>query len=183
MFAKRSVEQVDRRTLAARLPECCGRNLVIVEFKTPVRGDHVDTIGFQLFRSGDLDDRHGGVCREHCCKLALHIGSQMDDDNIGCARPFRQGLEKILKRLDSARRSTDPHDDGVGFRANQQFSRLIHGTPRVYRRIYDLRDSLRPSTLQCPAWFHLRELERHLFICPSSSHWRRNVAWPGTFSS
>src|ERR1043166_8702937 len=95
--------------MASWLVELLRCDFVVSDMEPPVRRNHIDMVGFQLGRSVNLCDGHVGSARYDASQSAVALRREMDDDDIGSTALRRQRAEQRLKRLDTARRSADPH--------------------------------------------------------------------------
>jgi len=73
----------------------------------------------------DLTDRHRRGAREDVRKLALTIGSEVQDDRVRDAEVGRQGAEELLERFDAACGGAD------AAHGNERY--VVHGEVRGLR--------------------------------------------------
>jgi len=89
-----------------------------------------DVIGFNRNARRHLSDRHRRCLLEHLCKMALVVGREVEDDDVGGAARLIDVREELLQRGDAARGRAEAYDRR-GFRgAAVERSRLVVNTIR-----------------------------------------------------
>ena len=107
VFGQGAKEKINGETRAAR-----GRRLEEVEQAVQnrhifVRGDHINAVGIDFHPIRDLKHFHGGSTLEEFSQDPLMVRVEMLNDDKGHAAVRRHRTQKLLQRLQPARRGTE----------------------------------------------------------------------------
>ena len=107
---ERSEEHIDWRPLAVGRSSAPETEPPVANGQDRARRQNIDMLRLDPLAILGFDDRHPRGAAEDLGKHAVAVRRQMSDDHEGQAAICRNGFEKFLQRLDSARRGADTDD-------------------------------------------------------------------------
>lgn len=107
-FRQRAKEDIDGRAAPVRLMKGCGADARLTDLELVVGRDHVDMIGLELEPPvADLGDGHLRAPANDRGELAVVVGREMHDHDIGKPEIGRDRVEELAQRFDATRRGAD----------------------------------------------------------------------------
>src|SRR5215472_16968849 len=114
VLGQRREEHIDRRAFSVGGARSAKLQPSFADRQNGAGRQNIDMFGLDLFTVSRIDDRHSSRAAEYFRKHTLAVRRQMREDHK--RHPIAGGhrLEKLLQRLDTARRSTNADDGEAG---------------------------------------------------------------------